>query len=53
MLSETYFAWRHRKANGDDVVPMWLHRWSRVAFGWWLVAYVTGAVLVMGSRVAA
>ena len=53
MLSETWFAWRHRRANGDDVVPMWLHRWSRIAFGWWLVAYVTGALLVMGARQAA
>ncbi len=53
MLSETFFAWRHRRANGDDLVPAWLHRWSRIAFGWWLVAYVTGAFLVMGARAAA
>lgn len=53
MLSETGFAWRHRKANGDGVVPVWLHRWSRVAFGWWLVAYLTGALLVMSARQAA
>ncbi len=52
MLTETFFAWRHRRANGDDVVPIWLHRWSRIAFGWWLVAYVTGALLVMGARQA-
>jgi hypothetical protein len=52
MLSETYLAWRHRRANGDDVVPGWLHRWSRIAFGWWLVAYVTGALLVMSARQA-
>lgn len=53
MLSETYFAWRHRKANGDGVVPAWLHLWSRIAFGWWLVAYVTGVILVLGARAAA
>ena len=53
MISETFFAWRHRRANGDDVVPMWLHRWSRIAFGWWLVAYVTGAYLVMSARQSA
>lgn len=52
MLSETYFAWRHRRTHGDDVVPRWLHRWSRLAFGWWVVAYVTGAMLVMSARSA-
>ena len=52
MLVETALAWRHRKAHGDDLVPTWLHRWSRIAFGWWLVAYVTGALLVMGARQA-
>ena len=32
---------------------MWFHRWLRIAFGWWLVAYVTWALLVMGARQAA
>ena len=50
MLVETALAWRHRRANGDALVPGWLHSYSRIAFGWWLVAYVTGAVLVMASR---
>ena len=50
MLTETALAWRFRRAHGDDVVPLWLHRWSRIAFGWWLVAYVTGAYLVMSAR---
>jgi len=53
MLTETALAWRHRKANGDDVVPIWLHHWSRIAFGWWVVAYITGALLVMSTRLAA
>ena len=52
MLVETALAWRHRKANGDGLVPGWLHTYSRIAFGWWLVAYVTGAALVMASRSA-
>lgn len=50
MLLETAFAWRHRLAQGDGEVPGWLHLYSRVAYGWWLVAYVTGAMLVMASR---
>lgn len=47
MLLETSFAWRHRLRHGDGEVPVWLHRYSRLAYGWWIVAYVTGAILVM------
>ena len=46
MLIETGLAWRHRRDHGDKPVPAYLHTYSRFAFGWWLVAYVTGAVLV-------
>jgi len=49
MLTETTLAWRHRRASGDEVVPAWLHRYSQLAFGWWLVAYVTGAMLAMAA----
>ena len=47
MLSETLLAWRHRGNHGDDEVPGWLHQYSRFAYGWWCVAYVAGAYLVM------
>jgi hypothetical protein len=50
MLVETSLAWRHHATNGDGFVPRWLHNYSRIAYGWWLVAYVTGAVLVMNAR---
>ena len=50
MLSELVVAWRHRAAHGDDEVPNWLHWWSRLAYGWWVVAYIASAALVMGSR---
>ena len=50
MLVETWLAWRHRSRFGDDIVPGWLHTYSRVAYSWWLVAYVTGAYLVMSGR---
>ena len=46
MVIETLMAWRHRRDHGDETVPRGLHNYSRFAFGWWLVAYVTGAVLV-------
>ncbi len=50
MITETSLAWRHRAYHGDEVVPGWLHQYSRVAFGWWIVAYITGAALVMSAR---
>lgn len=50
MLVETSLAWRHRLKHGEAVVPVWLHRYSRLAYGWWVVAYITGALLVMSSR---
>jgi len=49
MLLETGFAWRHRLRQGESEVPSWLHRYSRLAYGWWIVAYVTGAILVMSK----
>jgi len=49
MVSELVLAWRHRAAHGDADVPGWLHWWSRGAYGWWCVAYVAGAALVMGG----
>ena len=49
MLLETGFAWRHRLREGDATVPSWLHRYSRLAYGWWIVAYITGAILVMSK----
>ena len=52
MAVETALAWRHRARYGDERVPRWLHRYTRVAFGWWLTAYVTGAYLVMSARSA-
>jgi len=49
MLLETAFAWRHRSQVGDAEVPTWLHRYSRLAYTWWVVAYITGALLVMSK----
>jgi len=49
MLLETAFAWRQRSQAGDAEVPTWLHRYSRLAYSWWVVAYITGAFLVMSK----
>lgn len=49
MLVETSLAWRHHAAKGDALVPGSLHNYSRLAYGWWLIAYATGAYLVMSA----
>ena len=49
MLLETGFAWKHRSRFEDGEVPTWLHRYSRLAYTWWVVAYITGAFLVMSK----
>lgn len=50
MTAETGAAWRHHLRHGEARVPGWLHVYSRLAYGWWVFAYVTGAYLVMSSR---
>lgn len=54
MIVETSLAWRHHARHGDAPVSSALHIYSRVAYGWWIAAYFTGAYLVMSvSRASA
>lgn len=50
MLIETILARRHRTRQGDGEVPRGLHLYSRIAYIWWILAYLTGAFLVMSKR---
>uniref|UniRef100_A0A832I7C6 DUF420 domain-containing protein n=1 Tax=Eiseniibacteriota bacterium TaxID=2212470 RepID=A0A832I7C6_UNCEI len=52
MLLDTVLLWRHRLRAGEAEVPRALHRYSRIAWAYWVAAYFTGAALVMGSRAA-
>jgi hypothetical protein len=52
MLVDTLLVWRHRRRCGASSVPRPLHLYSRAAYAWWVVAYVTGAALVAMSRSA-
>ncbi len=45
MTALVFFAWRHRRALGDESVPAWLYRYTWVAYLLWLVAFVMGVVL--------
>ena len=47
MLVETFLAWRFRILNGTAIVPRRLHLYSRYAYLWWVVAFITGSLLVI------
>ncbi len=47
MVTDTVLIWRLRVKNGADAeVPRKLHVYSRIAYIWWLFAYVSGGLLV-------
>ena len=50
MLVDTVRIWGHWRRKGDAEVPRGLHLYSRFAYLWWVVAYITGAALVAMSR---
>ena len=48
MLIETILIWRFYKAYGLNVkVDKSLHRYTVIAYSWWVIAYITGSMLVM------
>jgi hypothetical protein len=50
MIADTVLLWRHWRASAGAEVPRGLHLFSRFAYLYWVLAYVTGALLVMASR---
>lgn len=48
MLIDVVLIWKFYNKNGVDVeVPKKLHRYTLIAYLWWVVAYITGSMLVM------
>jgi len=48
MLIDTVLIWRHRlKSSETEAVPNRLHFYSRYAYIWWIIAFITGGLLVM------
>jgi uncharacterized repeat protein (TIGR03987 family) len=48
MLIDTALIWRFWVRNRDGSrVPRRLNLYTRVAFGWWVVAYIAGAIISM------
>jgi hypothetical protein len=52
MLIDTVLLWRHWRVSGPAEVGRGLHLFARVAYIYWVAAYVTGAALVMANRAA-
>lgn len=53
MLLDAVFIWRFHLKSPNEVVPRWLHLYSRIAYIWWIIAYFTGSALVFIGRRAA
>lgn len=50
MATDTILMWRHARLHGAAEVSSRLHMYSRVAYAYWGIAFVTGAILVMAER---
>ncbi len=50
MALDTFLIWTHWLKSGDAPLGTGLHRYSRVAYLYWVVAYFTGAALVMMAK---
>jgi hypothetical protein len=51
MLTDTFILWRHylKKGPGENVSRP-VHLFSRVAYIWWIIAFITGGLLVALSK---
>jgi len=47
MMIDVVLLWRHKKVHGFGNVSSGLHIYSRMAYTWWVLAYITGGLLVM------
>jgi len=48
MLIDVIMIWSFYKRNGSKIeVPRKLHRYTLYAYSWWVIAYITGSLLVM------
>jgi hypothetical protein len=51
MLTDTILLWRHNSRHGAGTeVNRRLYLYSRIAFIWWVIAYITGGMLVAISK---
>jgi hypothetical protein len=52
MLIDTILLWRHNLKQGSDTeVSRGLQIYTRIAFTWWVIAYITGGLLVAINKI--
>jgi len=52
MLTDTFILWRHYMKNGPgENVSRRVHLYSSVAYIWWIIAFITGGLLVAISKI--
>jgi len=51
MLTDTFLLWKHNfKYGPGTIVENKLHIYSQIAYIWWIIAYITGGLLVAISK---
>lgn len=51
MLADTFLLWKYSLKYGiGKEVKSSLHLYSRIAYIWWIIAYITGGLLVVVSK---
>jgi hypothetical protein len=50
MAADVWLMWRHARRRRDEPLPHGLRLYARLAYSYWVLAYVAGAALVMAER---
>lgn len=51
MLTDTILFWRYKLKHGSsEPIRKSLHLYSQIAYGWWLIAFISGGLLVLFSK---
>jgi uncharacterized repeat protein (TIGR03987 family) len=45
MLIDAILIWRHYRRNGPTAISPRLNIYTRIAYGWWVIAYIVGAIM--------
>jgi hypothetical protein len=52
MVTDTFILWRHYLKKGPgEIVSRRVNLYSRIAYIWWIIAFITGGLLVAISRI--
>jgi len=51
MLIDAVLLWKYKLKYGDTVhINKGLNKYSKIAFSWWMVAFLTGMMVAINSR---